>query len=47
MYRGLSLTDATPTYLVHTTLDNGYLRQPSLLSVAQYQSNHLTIHTCS
>ena len=47
MYRGLSLTDATPTYLVQTTSDNGYLRQPSLLSATQYQSNHLTVHTCS
>jgi hypothetical protein len=32
MYCGLSLVDATPTYLVHTTSGNGYLRQPSLLS---------------
>ena len=31
-YRGLSLVDATPTYLVYTTLGKGYLRQPSLLS---------------
>ena len=32
MYRGLSLVNATPTYLVYTTSGKGYLRRPSLLS---------------
>ena len=30
MYRGLSLTDATPTYLVHTTSDNGFFKAAKL-----------------